>query len=182
MDRVLVAYGSKYGSTADIAEAIGRALTDSGCEVDVEPARSVRSLEGYRGAIVGSAVYAAHWRGDALRFLSHHRDWLAQHPVWLFSSGPVGEDDEEADEAKTDHWTKPKKVQELAVEIGARDHMVFGGMLDDDRGFVRKRMARSMPEEARDRRDWDEIAGWAAGIASALASDPSPSAAPGEVE
>ncbi|MCU0310959.1 MAG: flavodoxin domain-containing protein [Acidimicrobiales bacterium] len=181
MDRVLVTYGSKYGATAQIAEAIGRAMTESGWEVDVESAGSVRSLEGYRAAIVGSAVYAAHWRGDALRFLSRHRDWLAQHPVWLFSSGPVGEDDEEADEAETEHWTKPKKVQELAVEIGARDHVVFGGMVDEDRGFIRKRMARNMPEEARDRRDWDEIAAWATGIASALASDPTPPTASGEV-
>jgi menaquinone-dependent protoporphyrinogen oxidase len=179
MDRVLVAYGSKYGSTAEIAEAIGRALRASGLDVDVEGARSVHSLEGYRAAVVGSAVYAAHWRGDALRLLGDHRDWLTQHDVWLFSSGPVGEDDEDADEAETERWTKPKKVQELAAEIGARDHVVFGGKVDEDRGFIRKRMARGMPDEVRDRRDWDEIAAWAAAIASVLASEPGPPAGSG---
>jgi menaquinone-dependent protoporphyrinogen oxidase len=182
MNRVLVAYGSKYGSTAEIAEAVGRALEASGLEAEVQRARSVRSLEGYHAAIVGSAVYAAHWRGDALRFLGHHRDWLARHPVWLFSSGPVGVDDEDADEAETERWTKPKKVQELAAEVGARDHVVFGGKVDDDRGFVRKRMARTMPGEARDRRDWDEIATWATRIASELASDSTPPTASGPTE
>jgi menaquinone-dependent protoporphyrinogen oxidase len=182
MDRVLVAYGSKYGSTAEIAEAVGRALEASGLQAEVQRARSVRSLEGYRAAIVGSAVYAAHWRGDALRFLGDHRDWLAQHPVWLFSSGPVGVDDEDADEAETERWTKPKKVQELAAEIGARDHVVFGGKVDEDRGFVRKRMARTMPAESRDRRDWDEIAAWASGIASELESDSAPPTASGRTE
>lgn len=176
MNRVLVAYGSKYGATAEIAEAIGRALKERGLEAEVRRAGSVRSLDGFRAAIVGSAVYAAHWRGEALRFLRTHRDWLARHPVWLFSSGPVGADDKDADEAETERWTKPKKVQELAADIGARAHVVFGGKVDDDRGFLRKRMARDMPEETRDRRDWEEIARWAAGIAAALASgsDPRP--------
>jgi menaquinone-dependent protoporphyrinogen oxidase len=179
MDHVLVTYGTKYGSTADIAEAIGTTLEEHGLDVDVQPARSVHSVDGYGAAVVGSAVYAAHWRGDALRFLSRHRDWLTQHDVWLFSSGPVGEDDPDADEAATEHWTKPKKVQELAAEIGARDHTVFGGKIDEDRGFIRKKMARNMPEAARDRRDWDEIVSWAAGIASALRSDAAPPSATG---
>ncbi|MBK9178748.1 MAG: flavodoxin [Acidimicrobiales bacterium] len=174
MDRVLVAYGSKYGATAEIAEAIGAALKANGLEVDVKRARSARSLAGYWAAVVGSAVYAGHWRGDALRFLGDHRDWLAQHPVWLFSSGPVGEDDEDADVDETERWTKPKKVQQLAAEIGARDHVVFGGRVDEERGFIRKRMARNMPEATRDRRDWDEIAAWAAGIAAVLASGSHP--------
>jgi menaquinone-dependent protoporphyrinogen oxidase len=173
MERVLVAYGSKYGSTAEIAEAIGRALREKGVEAEVRQARSVRSLEGYRAAVVGSAVYAARWRRDALRILRAHRDWLGEHPVWLFSSGPVGVDDDE-DEAETERWTKPKKVRKLAAEIGARDHVVFGGSIDDDRGFIRKRMARNMPEEARDRRDWEEIAAWAHRIASELAPGSTP--------
>jgi len=170
MSRVLVAYGSKYGATAEIAEAIGRALEERGLEAEVRRAGSVRSLEGYRAAIVGSAVYAAHWRREALRFLRTHRDWLARHPVWLFSSGPVGPDDEHTGEAEAERWTKPKKARELAAQIGARAHVVFGGKVDGDRGFLRRRMARSMPEETRDRRDWEEIAAWAAGIAAELRS------------
>lgn len=101
MSQILVAYGSKYGATAEIAEAIDRALEASGLEADVQRARSVRSLDGYCAAVIGSAVYAAHWRGEALRFLGDHRDWLSRHPVWVFSSGPVGEDEEDADEAET---------------------------------------------------------------------------------
>ncbi len=171
MDRVLVAYGSKYGSTAEIAEAIGATLRERGLEADVRRARAVRSLEGYRAAVVGSAVYAGRWRSDALRLLNVQRDWLAAHDVWLFSSGPVGEDDPKADPAQTERWTKPTKVQQAATEIGARDHAVFGGKVDVNRGFIRKKMARNVPEAARDRRDWDEVAAWAAGIAATLAPE-----------
>ena len=168
MDKVIVAYGSKYGATASIAEAIGATLRDQGFSVDVKPVGSVRSLDGYRAAVVGSAVYMARWRSDAVRFLTRQRGWLAKHDVWLFSSGPVGEDEEGADPAETERWTKPANVNLLAEEIGAKDHAVFGGLIDDDRGMMRKLMARNIPQESRDRRNWDEIRAWATTIAVSL--------------
>lgn len=167
-DQVLVAYGSKYGSTAEIAEAIGGVLTACGLDVDVRAARTVRSLDRYRAVIIGSAVYMGRWRGEALRLLSGQRQWLATHDVWLFSSGPVGEDDDDEDPAEVDRWTKPKKVCEFAAAIGAHDHVVFGGKVDTDRGALRKMIARGAPEDTRDRRDWDEIASWAERIADVL--------------
>jgi menaquinone-dependent protoporphyrinogen oxidase len=174
MSKVLVAYGSKYGATGEIADAIGRTLRDHGLEVDVSPAHDVRSLDDYDAVVLGSAVYTAHWRGDALRFLKRRKKWLTDHDVWLFSSGPVGEDDEEADQGDAERWTKPGKVRELAAEIGAHDHVVFGGMVDQDRGFVRKKMAAGMPEELRDRRDWDQIAAWATQVSAQISADTQP--------
>jgi menaquinone-dependent protoporphyrinogen oxidase len=170
MDRVIVAYGSKYGATASIAEAIAATLIEQGFSVDVKPVGSVRTLDGYRAAVVGSAVYMARWRPDAVRFLTRQRAWLAAHDVWLFSSGPVGKDEEGADAAETERWTKPANVQALGLEIGAKDHAVFGGLIDDDRGMMRKMMSRNIPEDSRDRRDWDQIAAWATMIATALRS------------
>jgi menaquinone-dependent protoporphyrinogen oxidase len=55
--RVLVAYGSKFGSTAEIAQAIGTTLRVAGLEVDAERACDVRSLERYGAVVLGSAVY-----------------------------------------------------------------------------------------------------------------------------
>ena len=107
-ERVLVAYGSKFGSTAEIAQAIGTTLRVAGLEVDVKPAREVRSLEPYRAVVLGSAVYMARWRRDAMRLL-RRRGNLAQRE-WVFSSGPVGEEKGEPDE-KQERWTKPKRVQ-----------------------------------------------------------------------
>lgn len=89
--RVLVGYASKYGSTAEIAEAIGKTLRAAGLDVDVQRAGDVHSLDPYRAVVLGSAVYTARWRRDAVRLLARRRD-LARREVWLFSSGPVGED------------------------------------------------------------------------------------------
>jgi menaquinone-dependent protoporphyrinogen oxidase len=35
LDRILVAYASRAGSTAGVAEAVGRTLAQSGAQVDV---------------------------------------------------------------------------------------------------------------------------------------------------
>jgi len=167
-DRVLVAYGTKHGATAEIAEAIGMALRVAGLEVDVQRARKVRSLGSYRAVVLGSAVYMARWRGDAMRLL--RRKELRERDLWLFSSGPVGAD--EGDQKERERWTKPKRVAQIAANLGVHEHVVFGGKLGEDAGFIRKKMARKIPPELRDRRDWAEIEAWARSIAAALRGRP----------
>jgi menaquinone-dependent protoporphyrinogen oxidase len=165
-DQVLVAYGTKYGATAEIAEAIGEAVRSAGFAVDVRRAREVRSLEGYRAVVLGSAVYMARWRSDALRLLRRLGRERGAREVWLFSSGPVGEQPD--DDATAERWTKPKRVRRLAAELGVRDHVVFGGKVSDAGGFMRRSMAKNTPPDLRDRRDWDAIADWGRQIAAAL--------------
>jgi menaquinone-dependent protoporphyrinogen oxidase len=169
-ERVLVAYGSKYGSTAEIAGAIGDTLRAAGLPVDVRAAREVSSLDPYRAVVLGSAVYMGRWRRDALRLL--RRPELTGLDVWLFSSGPVG--DEKGDHSEVDRWTRPPQVDQQAERIGAHDHVGFGGMVAEDAGFMRKRMARGMPPEMRDLRDWRLIEAWARSIAAALGRESSP--------
>jgi menaquinone-dependent protoporphyrinogen oxidase len=163
-DRVLVAYGSKHHATAEIAEAIAEGLRSAGLQVDVRSAGPVGSLKPYRAVVLGSAVYAARWRPEALRLL--RRPELRDRDVWLFSSGPIGED--RGDPERLAHMTKPAAVERIASEIGAHEHVVFGGMVADDAGFIRKKMARQIPPDLRDRRDWAEIKAWADTIAVAL--------------
>jgi menaquinone-dependent protoporphyrinogen oxidase len=162
-DRVLVAYGTKHGATAEIAEAIADTLRVAGLNVDVQRARRVRSLEPYRAVVLGSAIYAGRWRRDAVRLL--RRPQLKAREVWLFSSGPVGK---AGDPEQLEKWTKPPRVQEIADSIGVGEHVVFGGMVAEDAGFIRKKMARNIPPEFRDRRDWHQIEAWAQSIAGAL--------------
>jgi menaquinone-dependent protoporphyrinogen oxidase len=85
MKRVLVAYASKNGSMAEIAEAIARELQRHGLEVDRLEADSVQDLEPYGAVVLGSAVYAKRWRGSARGFLRRHRAVLPSIPWWVFS-------------------------------------------------------------------------------------------------
>jgi menaquinone-dependent protoporphyrinogen oxidase len=43
-NKILVAYASRAGSTAGVAEAIGKSLAESGAQVDVLPMNDVTEL------------------------------------------------------------------------------------------------------------------------------------------
>ncbi|HEU5061565.1 MAG TPA: flavodoxin domain-containing protein [Solirubrobacterales bacterium] len=161
---VLVAYASKRGSTAEIAETVAATLRRQGLAVCLEPAAEVRSLEPFDAVVLGSAVYMKRWRGDARHFLKKHRKALRQLPFWVFSSGPVG------DPVKDDpDWMEPPKLAAKVDALGGRGHVVFGGCAPaEPRGMMERAMVEGTPKEFRDRRDWDEIRAWAKQVASDL--------------
>src|SRR5215211_4480563 len=165
---VLVAYASKRGSTAEIAETVAATLRREGLGVCLERAEDVASLDRYDAVVLGSAVYMKRWRGDADHFLKKHRKALRQMPLWVFSSGPVGDPANDNPD-----WLEPPKIVEKIEELGSREHVVFGGCLPaEPQGFVEKAMVVGTPKELRDRRDWAEIRGWAKQIAAALTAAP----------
>jgi menaquinone-dependent protoporphyrinogen oxidase len=63
--QVLVAYATKYGATAEIAERIGEVLPRG--VADVLPADRVGDVSSYRAVVLGSAVYGQ-WRKEATKF------------------------------------------------------------------------------------------------------------------
>lgn len=163
--KVLVAYASKMGSTAEIAEAVAKTLREEGLEVACESVDDVSELDPFDAVVIGSAVYAKRWRGDAKHFLRKHRKALASMPFWVFSSGPVGDPADDDPE-----WMEPAKIVAKVEELGGRGHVVFGGSVPaEPEGFVAKSMAKNIPPEFRDRRDWDEIGAWARSVAAELA-------------
>jgi menaquinone-dependent protoporphyrinogen oxidase len=160
--RVLVAYGSKMGGTAGLAEMIGASLRDRDVEADVMPATAVKSLDRYDAAIVGGALYAGRWHRDARRFLRQRRTTLRTMPLWLFSSGPLGDDAQDPDIPPV------RQVASLARDLGARGHRTFGGrLLPDSPGFMARAMASKL---AGDWRAPDQVDCWASEIASTLAA------------
>jgi menaquinone-dependent protoporphyrinogen oxidase len=163
---ILVAYASKRGSTAEIAETVAATLRREGLGVCLERAEDVETLEPYDAVVLGSAVYMKRWRGDARHFLKQHRKALKRMPFWVFSSGPVGDPSNDNPE-----WTEPPKIIEKVEELGGKDHVVFGGCLPaDPKNFMERAMVKSTPHEHRDRRDWAEIREWAHQIAAELAA------------
>ncbi len=164
MTTVLVAYASKHGSTAEIAEAVADALRASGLRAECLDAADVESLEPYDAVILGSAVYMKRWRREARHFMRVHGSELAKRAFWVFSSGPVG--DPASDNAA---WTEPARTIATAEQLGARDHAVFGGSIPDEpHGMMQRSMAQNTPPQYRDRRDWEEIRAWASRIAAEL--------------
>ena len=54
---VLVAYASKHGSTAEVAEVIAASLCQLGLEVEVSPVSDVDEASRCRGVVLGGALY-----------------------------------------------------------------------------------------------------------------------------
>lgn len=164
MQRVLVIYASKHGSTHEIAEAIADELRASELDAVCVDAGDLHELDA-DAVVLGSAVYLGRWRREARRVLKRHGGELAALPFWVFSSGPVGDPEQEDD--GDERWLEPQHTIAEAVRLGVRDHVVFGGSLPSEpHGFVERAMQRGTPEEHRDRRDWDQVRSWARAIAA----------------
>ena len=162
---VLVAYATKYGSTQEVAEAVAATLRESGLKVDIQPAREVRTLEGFDAVVLGAALYMFRWHKDALHFLSRHRKALIERPVAVFALGPThsprDEKEWQGSRAQLDKqlakysWLKP-----VAVEI-------LGGKFDPAKlSFPFNKFAGKEP--ATDIRDWTAIRAWAGSISNLL--------------
>lgn len=166
--KVLVAYASKYGSTKGIAESIVETLRVKGMEVEVQKVDSVRNPGDYGALVIGSAVYMGHWMKEASEFVMRNRDVLSDRRVWLFSSGPLG-NNPSADDPKLE----PKEIPEFRGAIRPRDHRVFFGVFDRKKLGLKDRIVAGMPAAKAlfpegDFRNWNDIESWAGNIARAL--------------
>ncbi len=161
--KILVTYASRHGSTRGIAERIAGELERSGAEVDLHPIQDVELLTTYDAVVLGSAVYFGSWLKPAVEFARRHRADLAQRPVWVFSSGPVGDA----------VLPPPRETAELQDVIHPRDHRVFAGALDAGQLRLSERLiTKVVHAPATDSRNWAEITTWANGIAAELIESP----------
>lgn len=168
--KVLVSAASLHGATAEIAQAIGQALSEQGFTVGVIPPGDVRSLDGYDAVIIGSAVYMGHWLDPAKDFVDRFRGALADHPVWLFSSGPVGKPSSKLAQSMDQD---PADLSGIVEAIRAQDHRRFAGKLDRKHLHLPQRASLLVFRGLEgDFRDWADIRQWAQGIARQLALAP----------
>lgn len=169
--RVLVTYATKYGATTEIAEKIGQVLRTAGLNVDVLPAQQVDGLSSYQAVVLGSAVYAGHWREEAVTFLKAYEYTLADMPVWFFSSGPTGEGNPVE---LMKGWQFPASQQLIANHIKPRGIVLFHGFLNmNELNFAEKILIKGLGAPVGDFRDWNAIKEWAQGIAETLLKEES---------
>jgi menaquinone-dependent protoporphyrinogen oxidase len=158
--KVLVAHGSRMGGTEEIAYAVASKLSTMGYAVTIASANDARDAERFDAVVVGSSLYAGRWKSGCVKLLKHLTHAKYSGPVWLFQSGPLGD---QAD----DPQPVPKKVRTLAAELDVRGVVTFGGRLEKNPpGVIAKAMAK---EQAGDWRNWRHIDVWSAEIGEALA-------------
>jgi menaquinone-dependent protoporphyrinogen oxidase len=165
-NKVLLAYSSKHGATAEITEKIGEILRQADLQVDVLPVKNVKDLKPYQAVVLGSAAYMFRWRADAVSFLKKNKGLLVELPTWLFSSGPLGKGDP-VELLKGQRF--PKALEPFIEAIRPRDIAVFHGCIDMKKlNFFERFAFKKATDLQGDFRDWDAITSWANSIADAL--------------
>ena len=162
--RILVAYASRKGSTAGIAQAIGKELTREGYTVDVSEMKSVTSLAGYNAVVIGAPVYTGKVTGDVAAFVSTNKDELSRVPVAGFVTGiaPVFPKTGEVKGFTDQLVTALSPVLPVAVTM-------FAGTLDAGKmNLVERSLTTLMKVPTGDFRDWDAIAAWAKTLAGKM--------------
>jgi menaquinone-dependent protoporphyrinogen oxidase len=161
---VLVAYSSKCGSTAEVAEKIGAVIAARGFRVDVKPASAVDSLKGYQSVILGSAIRMGSWLPEMLTMAKKHQAELAGLPVSIFTVHLQNtEDTPEARQAR-DQYIAPIKAV-----VPAKSEVFFAGRTDFSKmSFFDKTICKMMKAVEEDKRDWKAIEAWADTTATAM--------------
>ena len=159
---VLVAYASKHGSTQGIAKRLAEQLRQLGKEAEARSVDAVENPDSYEAFVIGSAIYYGSWLKEATEWVRRNRATLAQHPVWLFSVGPLGTEVQDAEQ-------QPKEMAEFQQAIRPREQRIFFGALDHSKlSFAERVMVKAVRAPEGDFRDWEAIDAWAASIARDL--------------
>jgi menaquinone-dependent protoporphyrinogen oxidase len=163
---VLVSAASKEGATTEIAEAIAQTLRERGLETTVSAPERVEDVRGYDTFVIGSAVYMGHWLEPASDLVRRLGPAVSDRPVWLFSSGPVGDPTRKLVQQM---GADPVELPALLAQTKAREHRMFAGKLVKEHVSRAQRISLSIFRGFEgDFRNWTEIDRWASQIADAL--------------
>jgi menaquinone-dependent protoporphyrinogen oxidase len=161
MSRILVAYGTRRGSTREVASEIAATLRGHGLIVECRPAGEVDGVRVFDGVVVGGTLYMGRLHPDCRWLLDENREELAALPLAVFAMGPRTLEAHEVESSREQLNHTLAKVPELAPFAVT----VFGGVFDPtSAGFPFNRMPAS------DARDWDAIHAWADEIAAVFAT------------
>jgi menaquinone-dependent protoporphyrinogen oxidase len=165
-NKVLVAYGSKYGSTKQIAEKVGEVLKQEGLDADVISGDKVKDISGYKDIIAGAAVYMGMARKEVKNLLNQNTAALKSKRVWFFYSGPSGKGDPVE---LVKGAIVPQNLKQIFEVIKPKETVVFHGNLDPNRmKGLEKWIVKRVGGDTGDFRDWNMITAWARKVAGEI--------------
>jgi len=192
--KVLVAFATSSGSTAEVAEAIGKTLGQEGVPVEVRPIKDVEDLGAYDAVVVGGPMIMG-WHREAAKFVKKHQETLSQMPVAYFMTAlnltKTSQDSVEGVPLYFDprlpktpqnpdklsfkeNYATPAKylgpVLEKAPKVKPVSVGFFGGKLDYTtlNIFYMLFVMLIIQAQPGDYRDWEAIDAWAASLRPAL--------------
>lgn len=163
MDKVLITYYTKTGSTLAVAEYISATLTSAGIEVDLLPFTEVTSLRPYHAVIIGAPINGFKWVPQAEAFLKEYDADLRQKQLATFCLSYLNQ------------YPRPflrnmirKNYEKSSEGYSPVKTAVFGG-LGGGTFPALIRMAFGVPKEMpKDTRNWDAVNQYSTAIIESL--------------
>jgi menaquinone-dependent protoporphyrinogen oxidase len=159
--KIIVAYASGSGSTAEVAEAIASELRSRDVQVDVLPAKEILTIEDYGAIILGSSIRVGRWLPDAVNFLEKHAEAMEKVPVAYFTTCITLVEDSEENRQIVEAYMEP--ILDMVPNVKPVGLGLFAGSLSPSMQAV---LPAGGPYG--DFRDWDAIREWARDIVPAL--------------
>ena len=175
--KVLIAYGTRYGSTEEVSQEIAKMLENKGMEVQLLDLKKTKSknwpsIEPFDGILVGSSIKIMKWMKEPQAFLKKYKEELQKKEkvLGIFISSGTAAVPEKREYARTE-WIE-KVMNKMGVEADIYD--AFGGVFDFSEssrmGGMEKRMLKMAVKEMskdlgleldknsrNDLRDWEQI-------------------------
>ena len=170
LQKILVTYATRTGSTTGVAEAIAKTLREHGDQVDVIPMRKVTDVISYQAVVAGSAIQNRQWLSEAVQFVKTHQTTLNQKPFAMFAvCMTLAMKNGESYRPQISEWLAPVRRLVRPVSEG-----IFSGALDiskipsfGDRLKFRLSVAFGVWSEG-DHRNWGAIRAWAESLPAKL--------------
>jgi menaquinone-dependent protoporphyrinogen oxidase len=161
--KVLLAYASRAGSTAEVAGRMGNILKGLGFNVDVKSVKEVTDITGYDSIVIGSAVRMFKLLPETVKFANRFRDELKNKPVAYFIVCLTMYENSEESRAKAQEYLKPLLKTKQPISIG-----LFGGKMDYSKlSFIWRILFKGRIPEG-DFRNWNLIEEWAKNLGEEL--------------
>jgi len=155
-DKILIAYATKMGSTAEIAKYISQILEDKGFAVDLLPVAQVKEVEKYQKIYLGSPIYLGKWKKAARKFIKQQQTVLQNKEVYFWLSCMSLAEDDAAKSAAVEGYLATERQLLSPLSEGR-----FAGKLEREKlSFLERKMIKAVGSPLGDFRNWDEIAAW----------------------
>ena len=163
MNKVLVAYTSKTGTTKGYADVLASTLKGQGFEVDVRTLAESGGFSAYDAVLIGAPINGMQLVPEAVSFLDANQGLLAGKKTAVFSVSYMHG-------KARGMWNKAieKSTARAAATAGALDWKVFAGRIDKPMpGFAR--LIFGFPAELPlDRQDPQAAQAWAMELAGLM--------------
>jgi len=194
---VLVAYATRHGSTAQVAETVAEELRAAGCEAEARAVGDAATTAGFDAVVVGGPMIFG-WHKEAVKYVKARRGALGAVPVAYFiTAASLTEDGSEVVDGVPiykDSWLakKPDRPDKLSYRqryalashylgdvlkatapVRPRQAAFFAGALDLTKMNIFEKLFVMLVIGASpgDGRHWDAVREWARGLPAVLFGD-----------